>query len=171
MLGPTAEDLTDRTATGTSGAGWLPAGARARADARLLRRRSRRTYAGLRRPPTTATTSSSADAGRRYVLVGGIRSTGLTVRMAIAGMCRDLLAQAAGLALSAARGSAGTAADAQHRRGLPRPYQDAALIAADPAYGNVVCFCERVTAGEIRDAYRSPSRRPAWRGSAAAPGP
>jgi glycerol-3-phosphate dehydrogenase len=37
-----------------------------------------------------------------------------------------------------------------------RPYQDAARIAADPAYGRVVCFCERVTAGEIRDAYRSP---------------
>ena len=37
-----------------------------------------------------------------------------------------------------------------------RPYQDAARITADPAYGRVVCFCERVTAGEIRDAYRSP---------------
>jgi glycerol-3-phosphate dehydrogenase len=36
-----------------------------------------------------------------------------------------------------------------------RPYQDAARIAADPAYGTVVCFCERVTAGEIRDTYRS----------------
>jgi glycerol-3-phosphate dehydrogenase len=36
-----------------------------------------------------------------------------------------------------------------------RPYQDAALIASDPAYGIVVCFCERVTAGEIRDAYAS----------------
>ena len=36
-----------------------------------------------------------------------------------------------------------------------RPYQDAARIAADPAYGTVVCFCERVTEGEIRDAYAS----------------
>ena len=36
-----------------------------------------------------------------------------------------------------------------------RPYQDADLIASDPAYGKVVCFCERVTAGEIRDAYAS----------------
>ena len=36
-----------------------------------------------------------------------------------------------------------------------RPYQDADRIAADPAYGTVVCFCERVTAGEIRDAYAS----------------
>ena len=37
----------------------------------------------------------------------------------------------------------------------PRPYQDAGRIAADPAYGHIVCFCERVTSGEIRDACRS----------------
>jgi len=37
----------------------------------------------------------------------------------------------------------------------PAPYQDAARITADPAYGKIVCFCERVTAGEIRDAFDS----------------
>ena len=36
-----------------------------------------------------------------------------------------------------------------------RPYADAERIAADPAYGHVVCFCERVTAGEVRDAFDS----------------
>ena len=36
-----------------------------------------------------------------------------------------------------------------------RPYQDAERIAADPEYGRIVCFCERVTAGEIRDAFAS----------------
>jgi glycerol-3-phosphate dehydrogenase len=36
-----------------------------------------------------------------------------------------------------------------------RPYQDADRIKADPAYGQVVCFCERVTSGEIRDACTS----------------
>jgi glycerol-3-phosphate dehydrogenase len=39
---------------------------------------------------------------------------------------------------------------------FPRPYQDAKRIAADPDYGRVVCFCERVTRGEIRDALASP---------------
>jgi glycerol-3-phosphate dehydrogenase len=33
-----------------------------------------------------------------------------------------------------------------------RPYQDTDRIAADPEYGRLVCFCERVSAGEIRDA-------------------
>lgn len=38
---------------------------------------------------------------------------------------------------------------------FPRPYRDAALIAADPAYGTLVCHCEQVTLGEIRDALTS----------------
>ncbi len=33
-----------------------------------------------------------------------------------------------------------------------RPYQDAARIASDQAYGEIVCHCERVTLGELRDA-------------------
>jgi glycerol-3-phosphate dehydrogenase len=36
-----------------------------------------------------------------------------------------------------------------------RPHQDAAMIAADPEYGRIVCHCERVTRGEIRDAFAS----------------
>jgi glycerol-3-phosphate dehydrogenase len=36
-----------------------------------------------------------------------------------------------------------------------RPFADPVAIANDPAYGEIVCFCERVTAGEIRDALSS----------------
>jgi glycerol-3-phosphate dehydrogenase len=39
---------------------------------------------------------------------------------------------------------------------LPRPYAQPDLITADPEYGRVVCFCERVTRGEIRDALTGP---------------
>ncbi len=38
---------------------------------------------------------------------------------------------------------------------MMRPYADDEMIAADPEYGTVVCFCERVTRGEIRDAMAS----------------
>lgn len=38
---------------------------------------------------------------------------------------------------------------------FPRPYTDTDRIERDPAYGQVVCFCERVTAGEIRDTFDS----------------
>ena len=38
----------------------------------------------------------------------------------------------------------------------PSPARTCAeLIAADPAYGTLVCHCERVSAGEIRDALTS----------------
>jgi glycerol-3-phosphate dehydrogenase len=37
-----------------------------------------------------------------------------------------------------------------------RPYQRGDLIAADPEFGRIVCFCERVTRGEIRDALAAP---------------
>jgi glycerol-3-phosphate dehydrogenase len=33
-----------------------------------------------------------------------------------------------------------------------RPYQSTEMIAADPAYGQIVCHCERVSLGEILDA-------------------
>ena len=36
-----------------------------------------------------------------------------------------------------------------------RPYQDAELIDRDPDYGRIVCFCERVSRGEIEAALGS----------------
>jgi glycerol-3-phosphate dehydrogenase len=37
-----------------------------------------------------------------------------------------------------------------------RPYQRRELIERDPDCGRIVCFCERVTRGEIRDALEAP---------------
>ena len=37
-----------------------------------------------------------------------------------------------------------------------RPHQDAELIGRDSEYGRIVCFCERVSRGEVRDALGSP---------------
>ena len=39
--------------------------------------------------------------------------------------------------------------------GYPRPYAQAERIAENPDYGRIVCFCERVTRGEILDALTS----------------
>lgn len=155
MLGPTSEDLADRTATGTSRDGLqslLDKGARLMP--RLLDEEITATYAGLRAAIDRGDYLIDADPAQRYLLVGGIRSTGLTAGMAIAEHVLGLLA-AAGL-------------DAEPRAELPdpprmpnlgeafvRPYQDAQAIDADPAYGRIVCFCERVTEGELRDACRS----------------
>ncbi|GAA3375188.1 FAD-dependent oxidoreductase [Streptomyces racemochromogenes] len=154
MLGPTAEDLDDKTATGSTAEGLA-----------LLREKGRRilpalldeevtaVYAGLRAATGSEDYAIRAHPAQRYVTVGGIRSTGLTASMAIAAHVVDLLAEG-GLPTSGAE-------DLEPLRmpnlgeAFPRPYRDAELIASDPEYGRIVCHCERVTRGEIRDALAS----------------
>ncbi|WP_449350380.1 FAD-dependent oxidoreductase [Streptomyces shaanxiensis] len=151
LLGPTAEDLDDKRATLSTAEGL-----------RALRDQGRRilpalldeevtaVYAGLRAATEHEDYGITAHPEQAYVTVGGIRSTGLTASLAIAAYVTDLLADS-GLDL-------GPAADLDPVRmpnlgeAFPRPYQRPELIAADPEYGTVVCHCERVTRGEIRDA-------------------
>ncbi|MCF3118685.1 FAD-dependent oxidoreductase [Streptomyces arenae] len=154
LLGPTAEDLDDKTATGstTEGiAGLREKGRRILPE--LLDEEVTAVYAGLRAATEHDDYRITAHKERRCVTVGGIRSTGLTASLAIAAHVTELLA-ATGLDLPPAQ-------DLEPVRmpnigeAFPRPYQRADLIAADPAYGTVVCHCERVTRGEIRDALAS----------------
>lgn len=154
MLGPTAEDLEDRTDTGTSETGLaflLEKGKRLMP--RLLEEEVTATYAGLRAATESSDYLIEVDADQRYLLVGGIRSTGLSSGMAIAEHVAALLTETGALELEPRE-------DLPEAPRMPyigesglRPYQDAARIAADPAYGRIVCFCERVTAGEIRDTF------------------
>ncbi|MFE7463169.1 NAD(P)/FAD-dependent oxidoreductase [Streptomyces sp. NPDC057499] len=154
LLGPTAEDIDDKTATGST------------ADAlALLREKGRRilpdlldeevtaVYAGLRAATGQEDYRIRCRPDERHITVGGIRSTGLTASMAIAAHVMELLGES-GLDL-------GEPAELPPvtlpnlGESFPRPYQDATLIARDPAYGTLVCHCERVSAGEIRDALKS----------------
>ncbi|MEV6131788.1 NAD(P)/FAD-dependent oxidoreductase [Streptomyces violaceusniger] len=151
MLGPTAEDLGDKTATGSSADGLASLREKgARIMPELLAEEVTAVYAGLRAATEHGDFQIHADPGRRYVAVGGIRSTGLTASMAIAAHVTELLTEC-GL-------DPGPEREIEPVRmptigeAFPRPYQRADLIAADPAYGTVVCHCERVTRGEIRDA-------------------
>lgn len=156
MLGPTAENLTDKTATGTSERGLeflLDKGKTLMP--RLLEEEVTATYAGLRATIDHNDYLIDAHPDQRYVLVAGIRSTGLTSAMAVAEHVRDQLADA-GLALIPRAELPDPPRMPNIGEAFPRPYQQAERIAADPAYGHIVCFCERVTAGEIRDAFASP---------------
>ncbi|MGW2491516.1 FAD-dependent oxidoreductase [Streptomyces sp. NPDC001606] len=156
MLGPTAEDLTDRTDTGTSEEGFAFLLAQAeRLMPRLATEEVTASYAGLRAAIDRPDYLIEADPDRRYLLAGGIRSTGLSAGMAIAEHARELLAEA-GLELRPRTDLPGPPRMPPIGEAARRPYQDAALIDRDPAYGRVVCFCERVTEGEIRDACRAP---------------
>jgi len=154
LLGPTAEDLDDKQATGSTaeglallrdkGRGVLP---------ELLDEEITAVYAGLRAATEHDDYRISAHPEQRYVTVGGIRSTGLTASLAIAAHVTGLLTEA-GL-------DPGPARELDPLRmpnlgeAFPRPYQRPDLIAADPEYGTLVCHCERVSRGEIRDALNS----------------
>jgi glycerol-3-phosphate dehydrogenase len=112
-------------------------------------------YVGLRAATEGADYQLWVDADARYVCAGGIRSTGLTSSMAIAEHVRDGL-DAAGLALRERKEELPVVRMPSIGEAQRRPFADSARIAVDPEYGRVVCFCERVTRGEIRDAARSP---------------
>ena len=155
LLGPTADDVEDKTDSSTTGAGLaslMEAGERI--IPRLVRQEVTATYVGLRAATEHRDYQLRAHPEQRYVCAGGIRSTGITGSMGIAEWVRDALTSA-GLGLSE------PGAEAELR--MPnigefgtRPYQDAELIARDPDYGRIVCFCERATRGEIDAALRSP---------------
>lgn len=156
MLGPTAEDLDDKTATGTSEAGFaFLRETGMRLMPRLFEEEVTATYAGLRATVPGGDYLIEYDPEQRYLLVGGIRSTGLTAGLAIAEHVRELL-QAADVTLSRRGDLPAPVTMPNLGESFRRPYQDPERIAADAEYGRIVCFCERVTAGEIRDAYRSP---------------
>ncbi len=155
LLGPTAEDVPDRCDTATTAAGLrslLAAGRRILPG--LAEQEVTSTYAGLRAATEHADYQIYVDAERRYACAGGIRSTGLSASLGIAEHVAGQLGEA-GLALRPRARGPVPVMPYIGEAGL-RPYRDAARIAADPAYGQIVCHCERVTRGEIRDALASP---------------
>jgi glycerol-3-phosphate dehydrogenase len=151
MVGPTADDIEhkDDTSSTERGLAYLREEA-GRILPALVGHEVTAVYVGLR--AATEHTDFQIGFEDGYAYVGGIRSTGLSASMAIAEHVRD------GLGLGRL----------EPRPGLPeprmpyigersaRPFSRAELIANDPEYGRIACFCERVTRGEIRDAFASP---------------
>jgi glycerol-3-phosphate dehydrogenase len=155
MLGPTAVDIADKTDTRTTPEGL--AGLRVqgrRIMPQLLSYEVTATYAGLRAATEHADYQLGADAQDGYVCVGGVRSTGLTSALALGEWVRDAL-EAAGEPLRERPGGLPALRMPNIGEAFPRPYAQPEKITADAAYGDVVCFCERVSRGEIRDAARS----------------
>jgi glycerol-3-phosphate dehydrogenase len=155
LLGPTAQDIDDRgdTATTADGLASLTEAGR-RIMPRLLDEEVTATYAGLRAATEHRDYQIRVDATRRYACAAGIRSTGLSASLGIAEHLTELMGSA-GLPLRPRNGSVAPPLMPYIGQAGTRPYQDAAMIAADPDYGRIVCHCERVTRGEIRDALAS----------------
>ena len=155
LLGPTADDVDDKTDRSTTAKGLvslLEAGARILPG--LAGHEVTATYVGLRAATEHRDYQLRVHADQRYVCAGGIRSTGITGSLAIAEWVREALG-AGGLDLA---GSPQPIALRMPNIGEfgSRPYQDERLIGRSPDFGRIVCFCERVTRGEIDGALRSP---------------
>ncbi|MGL5811552.1 MAG: NAD(P)/FAD-dependent oxidoreductase [Nocardioides sp.] len=156
MLGPTSEDLDDRAATGTTERGFeflLDRGRRLMPS--LVTEEITASYAGLRAAIDGPDYLIDLDPTRAYVLVGGIRSTGLSAGLAIAEHVVEMLGES-GLAVTPRADLPPPPRMPQLGEAGTRPYQNASDIAADPAYGEIACFCERVSLGELRDAFAAP---------------
>lgn len=148
LLGPTAEDQQDRSDTATTASGLstlLDQGRRILPA--LVEEEVTALYAGLRAATEHGDYQIAAYPDQKYVSVGGIRSTGLSASMGIAAHVADLLTDA-GLGLRHRRAIAPVRMP-PIGQSMPRPYRDQQAIGRDPAYGEIICHCERVTRGEI----------------------
>jgi glycerol-3-phosphate dehydrogenase len=155
LVGPTARDILDKgdTSSTAEGLAYLRSEA-GRIMPELLAHEVTAVYVGLRAATEHADYQLTVHGPEGYACAGGIRSTGLSASMAIAEYVRTEVG-AAGLPLRAKP-------DLPHLRmpnigeRSPRAYQQHERIAGNPDYGRVVCFCERVTRGEVLDAIASP---------------
>lgn len=93
-----------------------------------------------------------------FIDVGGICSPGLSSALGIAEYVRGLLEEYANEcpALQLQKKENGIKERKKIRFKELSPEEKQALIEKDPAYAHVVCRCETITEGEIRDALRSP---------------
>jgi glycerol-3-phosphate dehydrogenase len=155
LLGPTSEEVSDKFATNTSTRGLeillekgkliLPA---------LINEEVTAIYAGLRSATENSDYQISIHPEQRYIYVGGIRSTGISGCLGIAEYIIDLLCDG-GMPFNA-KPDFKKIKMPNVGEAFPRPYQSAERIAKNPDYGRIICHCERVSLGELRDAISSP---------------
>jgi glycerol-3-phosphate dehydrogenase len=151
MVGPTAVDIErkDDTSSTEEGLAYLREEA-GRILPALLDHDVTAVYVGLRAATEHGDFQIAFE--DEYACVAGIRSTGLSASMAIAEHVRE------GLGLGELEPREGLAQPRMPNLGesFPRPFAQGELVERDPDYGRIVCFCERVTRGEIRDAFGGP---------------
>lgn len=155
LIGPTATDIEEKEGTNTTGNGLAQVIKKAGRNVKNLPLRQVITsFAGLRAHEDRQEfiIEEAADAPG-FIDCAGIESPGLTSAPAIGERVAGILREKLGL-------------DEKEnfiskRKGILRPAslsfeERNALIRENPAYGNIICRCEMVTEGEIREAIRRP---------------
>jgi glycerol-3-phosphate dehydrogenase len=155
LLGPTAEDLPDKTATETTADGLQMLIGKGREILPLLvEEEVTATYSGLRAATEHSDYQIEMDTALHYLCLGGIRSTGISGAMGIAEYGVELL-QTTGLDLKLKDEFKLIKMPAIGQADL-RPHQNAEMIAQNASYAEIVCHCERVSRAELIDAMRAP---------------
>jgi glycerol-3-phosphate dehydrogenase len=152
LVGPTAEDILDKTDTSTSeegvsglfktGQNLMPV---------LINHEITSVYAGLRAATEHSDYQINLYEDQRYICVGGIRSTGLSSSLGIAEYVVDLLS-GAGVELKLKETFRGISMP-NIGESYERPYQSSNSIENCSGYGRIVCYCERVSEREIIDGH------------------
>src|ERR1700690_4431660 len=112
------------------------------------------TYSGLRAATQHSDYQIEMHAEQNYLCVGGIRSTGISAAMGIAEYAAEGLHDA-GLVLKLKDDFKSVKMPSIGQAQL-RPNQNAEMIEDDPIYAEMVCYCEGVSRGELRDALNVP---------------
>ncbi len=156
FLGPTADDIEDRSDTGITrdgmdrirqlGAKVLPT---------LLYEDITSTYAGNRSATEFSDYQIKFHGDQRYVTVGGIRSTGLSAALAIARYVAEGMADL-GLALNEKREFKEYKLPNNLSEFSQRPYQQSEKIQDSPKCGHIICFCEMVSEQDILNTIQGP---------------
>ncbi len=116
------------------------------------------TYAGLRCNCTQGQYQIAFNDGiEGIVTLTGIRSTGLTVSIALAEYIREGLENECGLVCQPDDSAVSSRAETS-RPGWsqPRPFEDEQRLTENRDYADMICFCEQISRQEVIDAIRSP---------------
>ena len=155
IVGPTAIDIDDREGTNTTQAGLDDLMEKANLAVKNLPLRQVITsFAGLRAHEDHHEFVIEEAPGAPFFFdCAGIESPGLTSAPAVGRMVSELVRDRLGLAEK--KQFIATRRGVLDPRTLSKE-EYSALIAREPAYGQIICRCETVTEGEILDAIRRP---------------
>ena len=157
LIGPTSEDIDDKSYEGTSWFGLNKVRELASSSVPGVSTRDAITsFTGLRAHPTTEDfIIGISESNPRLINAAGIESPGLTSAPAIA-VYLDRIVCSVMPDLKPRENYRDTREAPVRFRNL-NAEERKALIAKNPAYGRIICRCETVTEGEILDAIHAPA--------------
>ncbi len=157
LIGPTAEDIDDKTDTSTTANGFRTIKTfSVKSCPDVSSRNAITSFTGLRAHPVNDDfILGPSKVNSKFIHASGIESPGLTSAPAIAEYLADIIISDMGGA-DKNEGFDGTRKDVFRFRHATDE-EKAAAIAKNPAYGRIICRCETITEGEIIDAIKAPA--------------